>query len=59
MTLTQWRYQNLTRNRFYILFPAKDIVSYRKTISNRLHIRLKGICSLTSRALLNTGESTK
>jgi len=35
---------NLTRNRFYILFPAKGIVSYKKIISSLLYVRLKGIC---------------
>jgi len=57
MTLTQqWRYLNLTRNSFYILFPAKRSMSYRQTISKRLYIRLKETCSLASGALLNTGE---
>ena len=33
MTLTQkWRNLNLTRNSFYILFPAKDIMNYRRII---------------------------
>jgi len=42
MTLTQqWRYLNLTRNRFYILLPAKCVVTYRQIISRRLYIRLK------------------
>jgi len=37
MTLTQqWRYLNLTRGNFYILFPAKGIVSYGQVISSRL-----------------------
>jgi len=37
MALTQhWRYRNLARNSFYILFPAKGIVSYRQIISSRL-----------------------
>jgi len=36
LTLTQqWRYLNLTRNSFYILFPAKGIVSYRLIVSNK------------------------
>jgi len=35
MTLTQQRrYLNLTTNSFYILFPAKVIVSYRLIVSN-------------------------
>jgi len=56
MTLTQqWRYLNLTRNSFYILFPAKGIVSYRQIISNRLYVRLKGTGSHAGRALLNAG----
>ena len=42
MTLTQqWRYLNLTRNSFYILLPAKGIVSYRQIISSHLYVRLK------------------
>jgi len=42
MTLSQqWRYLNLTRNSFYILFLAKCIMSYRQIISNRLYIRIK------------------
>jgi len=45
----------LTRNSFYIFFPAKGIMRYRQTISSRLHSRLQGTCSLVSRALLNTG----
>jgi len=57
MTLTQqWRYLNLTRNSFYILFPSKGIVSYRQTISRRFYVRLKRTCPLANRELLNTGE---
>jgi len=42
MTLTKkWWYLILTRNRFYILFPAKGIVSYRQIISSFLLVRLK------------------
>jgi len=37
----QWRYLIFTRNSFYILFPAKGIVSYRQIISSRLYVRLK------------------
>jgi len=60
MTLTkQWRYLKLTRNIFYILFPAKGDISFRQIISSRLYVCLKGTCSLASRALLNTGEWTK
>jgi len=52
MTLTQqWQYLNLTRNSFYILFPAKGIVSYRQVVSSRLYVRLNGTCSLAIRAL--------
>jgi len=41
MTLTQqWRYFNLTRNNFYIVYPAKGIMSYRKITSSRLYVRL-------------------
>jgi len=40
MLTQQWRYLNLTRNSFYILFPAKGIVSYRQIISSRLYVRL-------------------
>jgi len=45
-----------TRNSFYILFPAKGIVSYRQIISSCLYVRLKGTCSLVGQALSNTGE---
>jgi len=49
MTLTQqWRYLNLTKNSFYILFPAEIIMSYRQIISSHLFVRLKGTCSLAS-----------
>jgi len=34
-----------------MLFPANDIMSNRQIISSRLYIRLKGTCSLASRAL--------
>jgi len=44
------------RNRFYILFPAKGIMSCRQIISNRLCVRLKGPCSLANRSLINAGE---
>jgi len=30
----------LTRNSFYILFPAEDIMVYRQIISSRLHVRI-------------------
>jgi len=34
MTLTQqWRYLNLTRSSFYILFPTKGIMNFRQIIS--------------------------
>jgi len=57
MTLTQqWRYGNLTRNSFYIIYPAKGIISSWQIISSRLYVHLKGTCSLASRALLDTGE---
>jgi len=47
MTLTQqWRYLNLTRKSFYILFPAKGIVSFRQIIYSRLCVRLKETYSL-------------
>jgi len=42
MTLTQqWRYLNLARNSFYILFTEKGIMYYRQIISSRLYVRLK------------------
>ena len=45
MTLTQKRlYLKLTRNSFWIFFPANDIVSYREFISSPLHARLKQLC---------------
>ena len=57
MTLTQqWRYLNLTRNSFYIIFPAKYIANYNQIISSRLHVLLKETCSLAGGALLNIGE---
>jgi len=60
MTLTQqWRYLNLARNSFYILFIAKGIVNYRQIISSNHYVRLKGTCSLADRALSNTGEFKK
>jgi len=47
MTLTQQlQYLNLTRNSFYILFLAKDMVSYRQIISGRGYVRLIETCSL-------------
>jgi len=56
MTLTQqWRYLNLSRNSFYIYFPAKGIMGDREINYNILCVRLKGTCSLAGRALLNTG----
>jgi len=30
----------LTRNSFYIFFPAKDIMVYRQIISSRLHVSI-------------------
>jgi len=57
MTLTQQQqYLKLTRNSFYILFPANSIVSYRQITSSCVYVRLKGNCSLAGRELLNTGE---
>jgi len=57
MALTQlWKYLNLTRNNFYILFPAKGIVSYRSVISSRFYVRRNRTCSLASQALYNTGN---
>jgi len=42
MTLTQqWQHRNLTRSSFYILFPAKGIMSYRQIISSYLYICFK------------------
>jgi len=49
--MQQWRYLNFTRNSFYILFPAKCIVSYKQIISSRLYVRLKETCSLAGGAL--------
>jgi len=57
MTLTQqWRSLNLTSCNFCILILAKGIVSCSQIISSYLYVRLKGTCSLSGRALLNTGE---
>jgi len=57
MALTQqWRYLKLTSNKFYTLFPAKDVVSYRQVISISLYVYFKGTCSLSRRALLITVE---
>jgi len=30
----------ITRNSFYILFPAEDIMNYRKIISSRLYVHI-------------------
>jgi len=43
-------------NNFYIVFPAKVIVSYGQIISSCLYVRLKRTASLGSRALSNAGE---
>jgi len=56
MLTQQWQYLNLTKNRFYILVPAKGVASYRQTISSHLCVYLKGTCSLAGLALSNTGE---
>jgi len=50
MMLTQWRYQNLTRNIFYILNPVKGIMSYRQIISSYLYVYVKETCLLVRRA---------
>jgi len=34
MLTQQWQYLNLTKNSFYIIFPAKGVVSYKQIISN-------------------------
>ena len=58
LTLTQqWRYLNLARNSFCILFSAKGFVSYMQIVSNRLYVPSKGTCSLAGRVLWNTSES--
>jgi len=44
MLMQQWRYLNLTRDMFYILFPAKGIVSCRQIIYSHLYVRLNGTC---------------
>jgi len=50
MTLTQqWRHLNLARKSFYILFPAKGIVSSSQIIPSFLYVRLKEACSLAGR----------
>jgi len=52
MTLTQRRrYLKLTRNSFYISFPANRIVSCKKVTSSPLYVRLKYTCWLVGRAL--------
>jgi len=38
---------------------VKGMVSYSRTISSSLYVRLKGTCSLAGRALLNTDEFKK
>jgi len=43
-------------NSFYILFPAKGIMSYSQIISCRLYVHLKRTCSLVGRAISNTCE---
>jgi len=55
MMLTQQQYLNLTGNSL-IFFPTKGIMRNRQIISSHLYVRFKGTCSLTIRALLNTGE---
>ena len=48
-TLTQqWRYRDLTRYSFYMIFPAKG---YKHVISSRLYVCWKGTRSLAGRAL--------
>ena len=39
-TLTQWRYLNLSKNSFYILFPAASFVQ-KEIFSNLFYVRLK------------------
>jgi len=57
MTTTQkWRFLNFTVNSFYILFPAKGIMTYRQIIARQFYVRLIGTCSLAGRAFLNTDE---
>jgi len=57
MLTQQWRYLNLARKSFHILFPAKGIMTCREIISSPLYVRLKGTFdSLAIRALLNTRE---
>jgi len=42
---------NSGKGELYILFPAKEIMSYSQSISSRLYIRLKGTYSLAARSL--------
>jgi len=42
-----------------MLFSVKGMMSCRQIISSHFYVRLKGTCSLASRALSNTGERTK
>jgi len=44
MVTQQEQNLNLTRNSFYVLFPAKGMMGYRQTISSCLYDRLKGTC---------------
>jgi len=48
------QYLSLTRNSFYIIFPANGVVSYREFISCPSYVRFKWICWLSVLALLNT-----
>jgi len=32
--------RELTKNSFYILFPAKGVMNYRQIISSRLYVRI-------------------
>jgi len=41
MLTQQWRYLNLTRNSFHILYPAKGIVIHREIIPSLHHVHLK------------------
>ena len=45
---TQGSHYDITRNSFFILFPAKCIVSNREIIFSLLYVRLKGTCGLDS-----------
>ena len=51
MMLSQlWQYPDRARNSYYIVFPAKGIVSFRQIISSLFYVRFKGTWTLADQA---------